>query len=158
MHMKQGILVPFDGSANAVEAVRVAIEMAKVFKEKITLLNVQHSYETLHTKMFFDKVQIHDYQLQQAEEIMRPALDVLKQSGVDFSSKMRVGDPRDQIIREAQSDCEQGKACMLQGMRWIVMGSRGLNAFLGSVIGSVSMGVLHGAPCPVVIVPYSCQT
>jgi len=154
--MKQGILVPFDGSANAKEALHVAIEMAKGFKDKIILLNVQHSYETLHTKMFFDKTQIHDYQAQQFDEIMKPAVDILKQSGVEYSVKMRIGDPRDQIIREAQNDSEQGKACMLIGMRLIVMGSRGMNPVLGSVLGSVSVAILHGAPCPVVIVPYSC--
>ena len=50
--MKQDILVPYDGSANASKALRVAIDMAKMFNEKIVLLNVQPSYETPHTKQF----------------------------------------------------------------------------------------------------------
>ena len=154
--MKQDILVPYDGSANATEALRVAIDMAKAFNEKIVLLNVQPSYETPHTKRFFSQNQIDDYRVQMADEAMLPGKDILKQSGVGFIFKMRVGDPREQICKEAQADSVEGAACNDHGMRLIVMGSRGLNAVLGSVLGSVSMGVLHKAPCPVTIVPYSC--
>jgi len=154
--MKQDILVPFDGSANATEALRVAIDMAKVFNEKIVLLNVQPSYETPHTKRFFSQNQIDDYRNQMADEAIMPGEEILKQSGVGFITKKRVGDPREQICKEARTDNAEGAACKDLGMRLIVMGSRGLNAVLGSVLGSVSMGVLHNAPCPVTIVPYSC--
>lgn len=60
------------------------------------------------------------------------------------------------MCKVATADSQKGAACQLIGARLIVMGSRGLNAVLGSVLGSVSMGVLHKAPCPVTIVPYSC--
>ena len=155
--MKQDILVPFDGSANATEALRVAIDIAKVFGEKIVLLNVQPSYETPHTKRFFSQSQIDDYRAQMADEALQPGREILNQSGVGFVVKTRVGDAREQICQEAQGDdSAEGAACKTSGMRFIVMGSRGLNAFLGGVLGSVSMGVLHHAPCPVTIVPYSC--
>ena len=154
--MKQDILVPFDGSANATDALRVAIDMAKVFNEKIVLLNVQPSYETPHTKQFFSQNQIDDYRAQMADEALQPGKDILKQSGVGFIIKTLVGDAREQICKEARGDSAEGAACNDRGMRLIVMGSRGLNAFLGGVLGSVSMGVLHNAPCPVTIVPYSC--
>jgi nucleotide-binding universal stress UspA family protein len=156
MHMKQDILVPFDGSANATEALRVAIGMAKAFNEKIVLLNIQPSYETPHTKQFFSKKQIQDYQAQMGDEAMQPALDILKKSGVGFLSKMRSGDPREQICAEARGDSAEGGVCKIDGVRMIVMGSRGMNALLGSMLGSVSTGVLHNTPCPVTIVPYSC--
>jgi len=154
--MKQDILVPYDGSANATEALRVAIDMAKVFNEKIVLLNVQPSYETPHTKQFFSQCQIDDYRAQMADEALQPGKEILKQSGVGFIIKTLVGDAREQICKEARGDSGEGAACKDPGMRLIVMGSRGLNAFLGGVLGSVSMGVLHNAPCPVTIVPYSC--
>jgi len=154
--MKQNILVPFDGSANATEALRVAIDMAKAFNEKIVLLNIQPSYETPHTKKFFSKSQIQDFQTQMGDEAMQPGVDILKQSGVGFLNKVRIGDAREQICMEARGDSAEGDACKVDGVRLIVMGSRGLNAILGSVLGSVSTGVLHNAPCPVTIVPYSC--
>ena len=154
--MKQDILVPFDGSANATEALRMAIDMAKAFNEKIVLLNVQPSYETPHTKRYFSEKQIHDYRVQMADEALQPGEDILKQSGVAFVTKKRVGDPRELICQEARVDGAEGAECKDHGIRLIVMGSRGLNAVLGTVLGSVSMGVLHNAPCPVMIVPYSC--
>jgi nucleotide-binding universal stress UspA family protein len=43
MDMKQNILAPFDGSANALEALKVAVDMAKAFNEKVVLLNIQPS-------------------------------------------------------------------------------------------------------------------
>ena len=154
--MKKDILVPFDGSPHATEALQMAIDMAKVFNETIVLLNVQSSYETPHTKEFFSQNEIDDYRVQMGDEAMQPGKDILKQSGVQFITKMLVGDPREQICKEALADSAEGAAGKDRGMRFIVMGSRGLNAFLGSVLGSVSMGVLHNAPCPVTIVPYSC--
>lgn len=155
--MKQNILVPFDGSANACEALRTAIDMAKAFGEKIVLLNVQPSYETPHTKQFFNKSAIEDFRNQMADEALLPGKEILKQqAGITYEVKLRVGDPREQICKEAQNDQPEGEACKTLGMRMIVMGSRGLNPILGSVLGSVTTGVLHKTPCPVVIVPYSC--
>ena len=154
--MKQDILVPFDGSANATEALRVAIDMAKAFNEKIVLLNVQQSFETPHTKRFFSQTQIDDYRAQMAGEALQSGEEMLKKSGVEFMAKTRIGDAREQICQEATADSTEGAVCKDHGMRLIVMGSRGLNALLGSVLGSVSTGVLNHAPCPVTIVPYSC--
>jgi nucleotide-binding universal stress UspA family protein len=156
MQMKQGILVPFDDSANAKGALRVAIDMAKAFKDKIVLLNVQPSFETPHAKQFFSLDQIEDFRLQMAGEVLQSGEDILKKSGVEFVTKTRIGDAREEICKEARADSAEGGACKDLGMRFIVMGSRGLNAFLGSILGSVSTGVLHHAPCPVTIVPYSC--
>jgi nucleotide-binding universal stress UspA family protein len=152
--MRQDILVPFDGSADATEALRVAIDMAKAFKETIVLLNVQPSYETPHTKEFFSRTQINDFRVQMADEVMQMGKDMLKQSGVAFITKMRVGDPREQICQEAGADSPQGVTRKDRGVRFIVMGSRGLSAILGIVMGSVSMGVLHDACRPVMIVPH----
>jgi nucleotide-binding universal stress UspA family protein len=155
MQMRRNILVPFDGSKDAAEALRVAIDMAKAFKETIVLLNVQPTYQTPHTKEFFSLKQIDDYRAQMADEVMQPGKDMLKQSGIAFIAKTRVGDPREQICQEAWADSEQGAAHKDHGVRFIVMGSRGLSAILGIVMGSVSMGVLHNAHRPVMIVPYS---
>jgi nucleotide-binding universal stress UspA family protein len=155
MQMRRDILVPFDGSADATEALRVAIDMAKAFGETIVLLNVQPTYQTPHTKEFFSLKQIEDYRAQMADEVMQPGKDLLKQSGVAFIARMRVGDPREQICQEARADSAQGAARRDRGVRFVVMGSRGLSAILGIVMGSVSMGVLHNACRPVMIVPSS---
>ena len=154
--MKQGILVPFDGSANANQALKLAVEMAKAMGEGVILLNVQPTMETLHTKMFFSKTQIHDYQMELSQEITAPATELLQNAGVEFTSKVRIGDAKTQICLEAAGGKVDADACSAEGVRFIVMGSRGMNAVVGGVLGSVSYGVLHQAPCPVVVVPYSC--
>jgi nucleotide-binding universal stress UspA family protein len=144
MTMKKNILMPFDGSTNATDALKEAITIAKALGEKIVLLNVQPTFETVHTKIFFTPKDVEQYQEQLCRETVAPALEILKQSEVPFEVRLRAGNPKDVIVEEA------GKC----GVRMIVMGSRGLNVVAGLFLGSTSYGVLQEAPCPVVVVPY----
>ena len=146
--MKQNILVPFDGSDSASEALKLAITFAKTLKEKIVVLHVQPKILTTHVKQFLnekvDEQIIRSYKEDQFEKTIASAKAVLDQSGVEYEVKRRSGDAKEQIIDEAN------------GMRMIVMGSRGMNPILGGVMGSVSYAVLNSATCPVTIVPFAC--
>lgn len=142
--MKKDILVPFDGSKNAAEALRLAISMAKLLQEKIIVLNVQPSFHLIHTKLFFEESMIRDYQKQLFHETTVTAKTMLEDSGIEFELKLKIGDIKEQICQEA-----------MNGIRMIIMGSRGMNPLLGGLLGSVSYGVLNSAPCPVTIVPLS---
>lgn len=155
--MKQGILVPFDGSTNALEALYLAITMAKALDEGIILLNVQPSFYTVHTKMFFNQQVIREYQEHLFSMTVEKGKKILEESDVQYTVKMRIGDAKEQICLEANADNPDGKACANDGARWIVMGSRGMNPVVGVMLGSVSYGVLNAARCPVTIVPYSCE-
>lgn len=139
----QQILVPVDGSANAQEALKFAIGLAKAYQDTIVALHVIPSFETPHAKRFFDQKSIHEYQRHLFDEAMAPSLQTLQMSGVPFSTKMRTGAPREQILEEAAS----------RRYRCIVIGSRGFSPFVASVLGSVSQGVVHHASIPVIIVP-----
>lgn len=156
--MKKNLLVPFDGSKNAIEALQLAITWSKMLQEKIVLLNVQHSFRTVHTKMFFSDHAIHEYQEQLFTESVAPAKKLLEESGVEYEIKLRIGDAKEQICLEATLDqpYEPGQ-CLTEGARMIIMGSRGMNPVLGGLLGSVSYGVVNAAPCMVTIVPYSCD-
>ena len=154
--MRQGILVPYDGSSNAVQALKLAIEMAKALGESIIVLNVQPTFETVHTKMFFSKSQIQEYQQQLFKEVIAPAVELLQSEKVDYTENLRIGDAKTQICLEAAGGRIDADACSAEGVRMIIMGSRGMNAMVGGVLGSVSYGVLHQAPCPVMVVPFSC--
>lgn len=156
--MKKNLLVPFDGSKNAIEALQLAITWSKVMQEKLILLNVQHSFRTVHTKMFFSDHAIHEYQEQLFTEAVAPAKKILEESGVEYEIKLRIGDAKEQICLEATLDqpYEPGQ-CLTEGVRMIIMGSRGMNPVLGGLLGSVSYGVVNAAPCMVTIVPYSCE-
>lgn len=143
--MKKNILVPFDGSTNAIDALKQAISLAKAFGEQVILLNVQPTFHTAHTKIFFNAKDIHEYQIQLCKETANPAIEILKESGVSFEVRLRIGVPKDVILQEAAGG---------EGVRIIVMGSRGLNPIIGAFLGTTSYGVLQEAPCPVLIVPY----
>ncbi len=143
--MKTGLLVPFDGSQNATEALRLAITLAKALNEKLLVLNVQPGFRTVHTKLLFSEDEMREYQEQLFQEALEPMKKELEASGIQYELKLRIGDARQQIITEAKNS----------SIRMIVMGSRGMNPILGGVLGSVSYGVVNAAVCPVTIVPLS---
>ncbi len=153
--MKQGILVPFDGSENAKEALKEAVTLSAALGEKLTLLNVQPTYHTLHVKMFFSEDTIHSFQQQQGREVLESAEELLQRRGVPFEAKIRAGNPIEEICAEAGGE---NNICNEKGIRYIVMGFRGMNPLFGGILGSVSYGVLHHAPCPVHLVPPICPT
>ncbi len=154
--MRKGILVPFDGSANALEALHVAITLAEALGEKIILLNVQPSFHTVHTRLLFSEQQIREYQEQLFSEDVEKGRRLLAESKVDYTVKLRVGDAKKQICLEANED-HPGDVSANIGVRWIVMGSRGMNPVVGGMLGSVSYAVVNAAPCPVTIVPCNPQ-
>jgi len=55
-----------------------------------------------------------------------------------------------EVVREHATD---GLVLASHGQRLVVVGSHGRHALTGTVLGSVSQGVLHHATCPVAVVP-----
>ena len=155
--MKKDILVPFDGSENATEALKLAISMAKLLQEKVIVLNVQPSFHTPNIQRFFSENNIHDYQEKLFHETMVSVKAIVEHSGVEYELKLRIGDAREQICQEAMAGNAIQAGCATKGVRMIIMGSRGMNPLLGGVLGSVSYGVVNAALCPITIVPFSCN-
>jgi len=141
--MEQAILIAYDGSEHADVALRTAVTMAKTLDAKLTLLNVQPNIETHNVRRFFDHETVMEYLNEKATEEVQPAVQFLEESGVSFEKKFKIGNPVVQIVETAREENTQ----------YIVMGSRGMGLISGMVLGSVSYGVLHESPCPVVIVP-----
>lgn len=141
--MRKNILVPFDGSDSSQEALRQAIEIADKFQESIILIHVQPNFTAPHSKVFFNESDIHSYQQTLYEEAIASGVRILEEVGIPFETKLIVGIPKEEICKEASD----------RQVRYIVIGSRGYSPFVGSVLGSVSQGVLHLADCPVMVVP-----
>ncbi|RXT15328.1 universal stress protein [Ammoniphilus sp. CFH 90114] len=137
------ILIPVDGSEHSLKALNYAIDMAKAYGDELMILNVQPSFETMNTRRFFSKEDIAEYRNQLADEALEQAVRLVEESGLNFIKKLKIGVPKIEICNEVQEN----------DVRCIVMGSRGKGPVIGTVIGSVSYGVLHEAPCPVTIVP-----
>ena len=76
-----------------------------------------------------------------AEEDLAKAREFLRDRGVDAETKVRHGDPADELIHEATEG----------GYDVAIAGSRGLSAIGALLLGSVSRKLVKGMPCPVIV-------
>lgn len=140
---KRVIVVPIDGSSDALLALKYAVEHAKAFQDKIILLNVQSNvdYETLNE--YISKAQLQSMQEDKAKKIFADATQILEQHSVQYETKVRTGVPSIEISQEAKE----------QNARAIIMGTRGMGPALSNALGSVSYSLTHLTPCPLTLVP-----
>jgi nucleotide-binding universal stress UspA family protein len=141
--MKDRIVVPIDGSNNSLEALKEAVKLVEAFSCKLYLVNVQPSFHTVHTRLFIGEEMIREYQTELFEKATASAIEYLEGMNTDYIVLMKIGDPITQIAGMAKD----------LNAKYIVMGSRGLGRIRGTVLGSVSNGVLHEAKIPVLIIP-----
>lgn len=136
-HAPPRLVVGVDGSAVSTEAVRFAFEEAAFREARVIAVSAwQPPY-------------LRDLALEDAEDEVRR---VLAESTAGWQDKYPQVEIQHTVVRghpvRVLSDAAQG-AVML------VVGSRGLGGFSGLLLGSVSQGLMHHAPCPVVVVPHS---
>jgi nucleotide-binding universal stress UspA family protein len=135
------LLVPVDGSKPAERAVRHAIRLvAGGLKAQVLLLNVQP--ELPRSRSRADKRSDVLQQLEEADEAMRSAETLLERAGATWERCLRSGAPADTILALARE-----RHCAA-----IVMGTRGLGAVAGLVLGSVAAKIVQLAPVPVTLV------
>ncbi|WP_181833179.1 universal stress protein [Bacillus taeanensis] len=141
--MNKSILVGIDGSEYSLHALQEVISLAKKLDAVLTLVNVQPSFNTIHTRLFFSHETIKDYQHQLSQEALNPAVELLQEEEMEYETVVRIGEPKHEICELA----DKMKA------DYIVLGSRGMGPVKGQILGSVSYGVLHDSISPVIIVP-----
>lgn len=86
--------------------------------------------------------QITERRLQNARMEMKAVRVSLEETDLHVRTFLVTGDPPREINRIAESE----------GAGMIVIGSNGLSNLLHRLIGSVSLGVIQGAACPVLVV------
>lgn len=136
------ILVPIDGSEASIHALQYAITLSELTKDQIMIVNVQPSFRTPNVQRFISAADIHSYQEELYQEALSGAIDILNNLQIPFEQKLLIGSPAQEICNEA----------VRLNANHIVMGSRGVGMLKRNLLGSVSYGVLHEAPCPVTIV------
>lgn len=141
--MKEQILVAVDGSNNSLEALEEAGRFAEISHCKIILVNVQPSFHTVHTRLYIKEELIKEYQEELFENATRSAVQYLQAQKIDYELIFKIGDPAQQI-------CNLAKELKV---RYIVLGSRGMGLVKGTVLGSVSYGVLHETAIPILVIP-----
>jgi nucleotide-binding universal stress UspA family protein len=139
------ILIAADGSASGSEAIAYGLEIAEKHGAKVTFFHAMDpialSLSNADTEL--GSVRPFPFRLDAAEEAMLEA--ATRQAlarGVESNVEVGSGEPVAEIIEHAASiDADL-----------IVVGSRGRSEVASSLLGSVSRGVLHEAPRPVLVV------
>jgi nucleotide-binding universal stress UspA family protein len=134
-------LLAVDGSATAERAARHVLALsAQGLAFEVLLLNVQPQWAPARTRD--EKREGLRLHLERSEKAMRAAKALLADAGIAFKTALRVGDAAENILKAArEARCDE-----------IVMGTRGLGALAGLMLGSVAMKVVQLAKMPVTLV------
>jgi nucleotide-binding universal stress UspA family protein len=137
------ILLPVDGSALSLEAVRFVIGLMRDgLSVSAVLANVQEPASLYELLVSHDPDVIDRVSAEAGLHILAPAQALLVAAGMMYECEVAKGDPAHTII-----DVSERFGCDM-----IVMGARGTSSLRSAMLGSVSNEVLHASPVPVVIV------
>ena len=139
------IVVGVDGSQGAADALRFAIEEARVRGAEVKAVNAWHVPPAAFGGGWVPPVVDLDEFREFARSSLEKAVEDVARSGSDVkvTPVLGEGQPADVLCAAAT------------GADLLVVGSRGLGGFRGLRLGSVSQQCAHHAPCPVMIVPGS---
>ena len=137
------ILLPVDGSAVSLQAVRFAIRMAQSGLEtSVVLANVQETATLYELVVARDPQVIEEVSAAAGAHILQAAEALLKEAHISYECEVAVGDPAHTLI-----DILENYQCDL-----VVMGARGMSSLRSALLGSLSNEVLHSANVPVMII------
>jgi nucleotide-binding universal stress UspA family protein len=136
------ILVPVDGSAGALRAVKHAAAVVKEGAE-VQLVNVQPAMPLYGmVRAYMRAPQYRSACAALAEKALKPAVTLLKRARVPHRAHVHYGEPGATL-----ADAARRLKC-----RAIVMGTRGQGAIGNLLLGSVATKVVHLAKVPVTLV------
>ncbi len=133
------LLVGYDGSAPARDAVRTTVSLARSLDASVTLLTVGKIPYWIDSVsgVFMPVLSEEDF-----EPIATEGAQIAGGMGVEVEARVVLGEPADRIVEAADSE----------GYGLIVVGHRGLGGVRGLLLGSVAKRVAETAPCPVLLV------
>jgi nucleotide-binding universal stress UspA family protein len=137
------ILLPVDGSDVSLEAVRVAIRLAKEgLTTSAVLANVQEAATLYELVVAHDPAVIEQVSAAAGAHTLQAAEGLLMKAGIPYETEVASGDPAHTIV-----DILERYGCDM-----VIMGASGMSTLRGALLGSVSNEVLHSANVPVMIV------
>lgn len=136
-------LVPVDGSSNSDRAVRHVVALAEINPAlEVVLLNVQTPVDDWEVRSFLKKEEIEAMEESRGGDALQSARALLDAAKVRYTPQVLIGPVAETIARTAlEQNCDG-----------IVMGTRGLGAAAGAVLGSVTAQVVHLADVPVTLI------
>jgi nucleotide-binding universal stress UspA family protein len=152
----KNVLVPLDGSEHSSRALETAIQIAKKFDAKITLI---HVYSVAATPVIMPEpatltpsgvpimtpAEVTKL-VEAAREVGREILTAGKQKVESESIEVETILEEGNTVREIVKFAKEAKFDL------IIMGVRGIGRLRELLVGSVSEGVIKQAPCPVLVV------
>jgi nucleotide-binding universal stress UspA family protein len=139
------ILVPVDGSSHSLRALSHAVALARSFAAELSILYVSVLSQQI---PLYDQVKgtkippnVSTDPANFAKKILAEAVKQVPE-GISVKIHNELGEPRTTITDFAAQN----------GYDVIIVGSRGLGAISGLLLGSVSTYVVHHSPCPVLVV------
>jgi nucleotide-binding universal stress UspA family protein len=146
MSDKRPILFATDGSPSAAEAQRKAIELAQLLGAPLVAVSVAHvtlpvvGYSGYGYSNVVAELTVAEHK--RVEELLAKLAETAEAAGVTCSTVTADGVAVEEICRCASEHDAQ----------MIVVGSHGWGAAKRLLSGSVSTGLVHTAPCPVLVV------
>ena len=138
------LLLPVDGSDNALRAVKFALDQATTYsgQTEIHLLTVQLPIVSGDVRMFVSEESIKNYYHDEGIKVLASARAMLDAAGVHYIYHIGVGQIAETIAQYAEKEsCDQ-----------IILGSKGHGAIAGLLLGSVATKVMHLVNIPVCLV------
>lgn len=137
------ILLPVDGSAVSLDAVRFVIQMSlSGMKTSVVLANIQEPANLYEMVVAHDPQVIEQVSQAAGMHILEQAESLLKGAHISYECEIGRGDPAHTLI-----DILERFGCDL-----VVMGASGITGLRSALLGSVSNEVLHAAGVPVMII------
>jgi nucleotide-binding universal stress UspA family protein len=149
------ILVPLDGSEHSLKALTVAVQIAKKFGGKISLI---HVYSLAVTPNILPEPTT----LTPPIPVMTPAevsrtIEATRKAGLNVlaegEQKVKAeGVEVETILKEGHTVQEIINTAVEEKFDLIVIGARGISKIRELLLGSVTDGVIHHASCPVLVI------
>jgi len=145
--MFKAVLVPYDGSAGAQQALHKALELARLCEAGLSILTVYRHHSMLEASLSMVRKEapgnLDDAMRDYAREVAEYGKRVCKEAGFeDARAFVKSGPTARTIVRFAEE----------HDYDLIVIGSRGLGSIENYLLGSVSYKVTGLANCPVLVV------
>ena len=154
--MFKKILVPLDGSEHSLRALKIAVQIAKKFEAKITLIHVYSvgirpvvmPEPTTLTPVGIPVMaptevsKVAEATRKAGAAILADGEEKVKAEGIEVETLLKEGHSVQEIVKTAKEG----------SFDLIVIGARGISKIREIILGSVSDGVVHNAPCPVLVV------
>jgi nucleotide-binding universal stress UspA family protein len=139
---REPIVIATDGSDGAEGATVAGARVARTLGTKAVLVYVRPPIGPLGDPYYQEKL---SEQMAHARAALDRAQELVGQEGVEADEEILEGSAADRVVELARN----------RSAPLIVVGSRGLGAVAGALLGSVSSAIIHRADRPVLVVPGS---